>query len=102
MEIKTDTIRSKIQFYSLIVMLVVLLSFSLYTFIYFKTECSQSKDNPFVYAAKRTNATSCACLLNDGNILQFNQEKAWVTIERENKFIIPKLNVSEIEGLIGK
>lgn len=64
----------------LLLLLLAWLGFSIYTYTYFKGECKQSSENPFVYSAKKADAIECSCRLNNGQTLLFNQERAWYPI----------------------
>lgn len=87
---------SKRQFYILMFALIIWLGFSIFTFIYFKNECSMAKESPLSYAAKKHNIDTCSCFIGEGEMLFFNQTRVW--IERSSMNPISKMNVSaEIE-----
>jgi len=88
---------SKRQFYILIFALVLWLGFSIFTFFYFKTECSMAKDSPLSYAAQKYNLDTCSCFTDDGNMIFFNQTKVW--IERKVGGSRPKINLSDMDKL---
>ena len=73
----------EVKFWLLIFVLSLFLGFNVYTYVYFKTECKNSQDNPFVYAAQRSNAVYCSCILPDNRTLNFNKEKAWFVVENK-------------------
>lgn len=93
--IKYDTTKDKIRYWSLIILLVIFLSFSIYAFVYFKLEAKHAEENPFVYAAQRANADSCECVVGN-QTLKFNQERAWIEIIRtpQDAYILDEINWS--------
>ena len=73
----------EVKFWLLIFVLTLFLGFNVYTYVYFKTECKNSQDNPFVYAAQRSGAVMCSCILPNNKTLNFNQEKAWFNVKNK-------------------
>jgi len=61
------------QFYLVIFMLIVWLSFSVGVFIYFKKECKMADENPLTYIREKYDLDYCYCQRNDGDSFYFDE-----------------------------
>lgn len=82
------------RYWILIGLILAWLIVSIYFYNYFKQECKQSQENPFVYVAKRAGAEICSCLYEDGSSINFNQERAWFVIEKKFNNSLNGFNIS--------
>lgn len=62
---------------AIIILLIIWLLFSVFTFFYFKNKCEIAKENPLKYGARKYDITQCSCFTTSGENLFFNQTKVW-------------------------
>lgn len=67
----------KIKFWIIVIGLTAWLLFSVFTFVYFKTECKVVEENPLKYSAEKYDIDLCTCFTTGGTTLFFNKTKVW-------------------------
>jgi len=90
---KLDKTITKRQYWFVIIMIFIWLSFSIGSFIYFKKQCEMARENPLTYVANKYDIEYCSCNTQDGNYFHFNKSNAW--IERRQVVFDVDLNKGE-------